>query len=222
MTSEVTRRQSHSAVSRIAPYGAVLVLLLGVVVFSLLRPDSFATVENLRAILSEEAVLAFAALGITVPLIAGQFDLSIGGVIGFTGLLAVGLMSFSGLPWLLAALLGLLAGTTVGLVNGLLIAYGGIHSFVATLATGTLVYGAQLWYSRGEIIFEGIATDYVALTRTTALGFTLPVFYTVVLAGCCGSSSHTRRSAGISTPSAETGRPPRSPGYASSATSSTA
>jgi ribose transport system permease protein len=183
MTAAAASRERRlPSARRLAPYGSVLVLLLGIVVFSLLRPDSFATIENLRAILSEEAVLAFAALGITIPLIAGQFDLSIGGVIGFTGLLAVGLMSFSGMPWLLAALLGLLAGTAVGLVNGLLVAYGGIHSFVATLATGTLVYGAQLWYSRGEIIFDGVSTKYVSLTRTEALGFTLPVFYTAVLA----------------------------------------
>jgi len=175
-------REARWNPTRLAPYGSLLVLVLGIVVFSLLRPESFPTMANLQAIVSEEAVLAFAALGITVPLIAGQFDLSIGGVIGFTGLLAAGLMSFSGLPWLPAALLGLLSGTAVGLANGLLVAYGGIHSFVATLATGTLLYGAQLWYSRGEILFEGISPNFVTLARTDIGGFTLPVFYTIVLA----------------------------------------
>ena len=136
-------------------------------------------------------------------------------MIGFTGLLAVGSHVILRPAVAAGTLLGLLAGTTVGLVNGLLVAYGGVHSFVATLATGTLVYGAQLWYSRGEIIFEGIPPDFVSITRTTALGFTLPVLYAIVLAGMLWFVlAHTPFGRYLYAIGGKR-RPPKSPGYES-------
>jgi ribose transport system permease protein len=171
---------------RLAPYGSVLVLVVAVVVFSALRPDTFATLGNARGILGEQAVLAFVALGVTVPLIAGQFDLSVAGNAGLMALLSAGLMSFSGLPWPLAVAIALLSGCAIGAFNGFLSAYVGIHSFVATLGTGTILFGIQLWYGSGQIIFEGIAPGFVELTRTRLATLTLPVFYMLALAVVLG------------------------------------
>ena len=177
-----SRPAGRRALYRIGPFGSVIVLIGAIVVFSALRPDTFATLGNARGILGEQAVLAFVALGVTVPLIAGQFDLSVAGNAGLMALLVAGLMSFSGLPWLLAVAIALASGCVIGLANGFLSAYIGIHSFVATLGTGTILFGIQLWYGSGQIIFEGISPDFVALTRTRVATLTLPVFYMLALA----------------------------------------
>ena len=175
-------RSAGRALYRLGPYGSVIVLIAAIVVFSALRPDTFATLGNARGILSEQAVLAFVALGVTVPLIAGQFDLSVAGNAGLMALLSAGLMSYSGLPWVLAVAIALTCGCLIGLANGVLSAYIGIHSFVATLGTGTILFGIQLWYGSGQIIFEGISPGFVELTRTRVATLTLPVFYMVALA----------------------------------------
>lgn len=175
-------RSAGRALYRLGPYGSVIVLIAAIVVFSALRPDTFATLGNARGILSEQAVLAFVALGVTVPLIAGQFDLSVAGNAGLIALLSAGLMSYSGLPWVLAVAIALTCGCLIGLANGVLSAYIGIHSFVATLGTGTILFGIQLWYGSGQIIFEGISPGFVELTRTRVATLTLPVFYMVALA----------------------------------------
>lgn len=172
----------RTALYRLGPYGSVVVLVAAIIVFSVLRPDTFATLGNARGLLSEQAVLAFVALGVTVPLIAGQFDLSVAGNAGLMALLAAGLMSFSGLHWILAVAIALLSGCAIGLINGLLSAYIGIHSFVATLGTGTILFGIQLWYSSGQIIFEDISPNFVELARTRVGTLTLPVYYMAALA----------------------------------------
>jgi ribose transport system permease protein len=172
----------RGALYRLGPYGSVVVLIAAIVIFSALRPETFATLGNARGILGEQAVLAFVALGVTIPLIAGQFDLSVAGNAGLTALLSAGLMSYSGLPWGAAVAVALACGCAIGLFNGLLSAYIGIHSFVATLGVGTILFGIQLWYGSGQIIFEGISPGFVELARTRVGSLTLPVYYMVGLA----------------------------------------
>lgn len=168
---------------RLGPWGPLVVLAFGVAVFSALRPEIFPTLDNFRGILSEQAILVIAALAVTIPLICNQFDLSIGSTIGFVALLVAGLQHFSHLPWQAALVCGVAAGALVGLVNGWLVAYVGIHSFIATLGTGTVLLGIMLWYSKqGQIIYQDIHPDFVALARTKIGGVQLPAFYMLAIA----------------------------------------
>ena len=79
-------------------YGTIVVLVVMLVVFSLVEPSTFATIGNFRNILNDMAIGTIVAAGLTVPLVAGDFDLSIGYVASFCGLLLVGLLSFNQLP----------------------------------------------------------------------------------------------------------------------------
>lgn len=175
------RRAAGSLLSALVPYGVLIVFGIAIAVFSVMAPEAFPTTTNLKSILTVQSVLAVAALGVTIPLICGQFDLSIGANISIVGLITAGLMSRTGLAWEAAVIVGLGLGVLVGVLNGVLVAYGGVHSFIATLGTGTLIGGFVLWYSGGRMIFENIAPAYVRLMRGSLAGIPLPVFYTAIV-----------------------------------------
>lgn len=177
-----SRRRTGWSVSRLGPYWAVIAWLVAIVIFALLRPETFATGDNVKAILGEQSLLAIAALGVTVPLICGQFDLSIGATITLTGLLAAGMMANSHLPWTVAILVGVGLGLAVGAFNALLVCRFGVHSFIATLAVSTILGGLAVWYGKGQTIFEGISPTFVDVAQSTLLGLPLPVFYMLAIA----------------------------------------
>jgi ribose transport system permease protein len=130
-------------------YGTIVVLVFMLVAFSLVEPSTFATIGNFRNILNDMAIGTIVAGGLTVPLVAGDFDLSIGYVASFCGLLLVGLLSFNQLPISLAILVVVAIGAVIGVINGVIVSKLGVNAFIATLGTGTLVVGLNYAYSGG-------------------------------------------------------------------------
>jgi len=130
-------------------YGTIIVLVAMLAVFSVLQPGTFATVGNFRNIFNDMAIGTIVAAGLTVPLVAGDFDLSIGYVASFCGLLVVGLLSAAQLPIPLAILIVVAIGTVIGVVNGIIVSKVGVNAFIATLGTGTMVVGLNYAYSGG-------------------------------------------------------------------------
>ncbi len=133
----------------IGTYGTIIVLAIMLVIFSILQPGTFATVGNFRNIINDMAIGTIVAAGLTVPLVAGDFDLSIGYVASFCGLLVVGLLSFSELSIPLAIVLVVGLGTLIGIVNGIVVSKIGVNAFIATLGTGTVIVGLNYAYSGG-------------------------------------------------------------------------
>ena len=123
-------------------YGTIIVLVIMLVVFSIVAPRTFATFGNFRNILNDMAIGTIVAAGLTVPLVAGDFDLSIGYVASFCGLLVVGILSAGLLPIPLAIITVMGVGTAIGVVNGLIVSKIGVNAFIATLGTGTVVVAA--------------------------------------------------------------------------------
>nr|WP_281352460.1 ABC transporter permease [Phytoactinopolyspora alkaliphila] len=153
-----------------------------VLTFSLLRPETFATVANVRTIFLESSVLAILAMAAMVPLIAKDFDLSIASVLGFVSLLAVGLPTRQELPVPVALVACLAVGVVIGLVHALLIVRWELPSVVVTLGTGTILTGLSLWYSGGTVIYEGVPEQLTRLGNAEVLGIRLPVFYMAAVA----------------------------------------
>lgn len=141
--------QRGTAMRILGTYGTIIVLFAMLVVFSLAAPRTFATFGNFRNILNDMAIGTIVAAGLTVPLVAGDFDLSIGYVASFCGLLVVGILSAGLLPIPLAILAVILVGTLIGVVNGLIVSKIGVNAFIATLGTGTVVVGLNYAYSGG-------------------------------------------------------------------------
>jgi ribose transport system permease protein len=176
------RLQDSEGTSWVARYGLALILLALLAGFSLAKSSSFATWDNYRSILNNEAVIVLLGLGAMLPLIAGEFDLSVSASLGMAGSLVTGLCALQGLPPALAVPLAVLAGAMLGLINGLIIVKLKITAFVATLATGTVVGGLVTWYTGGSPIYEGVPESLTGMTRGSVAGIPLPVIYMAVVA----------------------------------------
>ncbi len=167
---------------RIVSVWGLAILLIGLIVlFSALKPDSFPTQFTFTSLANNRSIYALAALAVMIPMTAGQFDLSVAGVIGISQILAIGLQTQQALPWWLACLIVLAIGAVVGFVNGVLVTRIGINSFIATLGTGSILLGILQWYTEGRQVIGTLAPDFIALAgRVGPVPFAL--IYVIVLA----------------------------------------
>ncbi len=133
------------------------------VVFSLAKPDTFPTYFNFRSIIANKSVQALMALAVLLPMTANQFDLSAGYLLGLSQVLVIGLQA-QGLGWVEASLIMVLLGAVVGLANGILVTVVGIDSFIATLGTGTLLYGLSQWYTGGQQVVANLPDSFIGIS----------------------------------------------------------
>jgi len=162
-------------------YGLLILAVLLVVVFSLLLPRTFPTPLTAAAILQETSTVALLALGQTIVIASGNFDLSIGYAVDICAVLSIGLQR-SGLPWPVVVVIVLALGLGIGLANGLLVEYARIDSFIATLGVGTIMYGIANWYTGGRQIVATLPPTFLAINQTSVLGIPLPAWYVAVFA----------------------------------------
>ncbi|MFF4209161.1 ABC transporter permease [Streptomyces sp. NPDC001796] len=169
----------------IGAYGLLFLTALLFLVFSLALPGTFPTLDNVSSILSNQSVPAILALGATVPIATGRFDLSIGYGLGLAHVMVLQLLVAGGWPWPAACLAVIAGGGVVGVCNGLLVEFARINSFIATLGTGTVMYGVTGWITGGARIVPGPAglpPAFTDLYDATFLGLPLPAFYVLALA----------------------------------------
>lgn len=159
-----------------------VILLLFIVIFSLLRPETFFTTSNLSTTLNLQAVLTILCIGLLLPLIVGELDLSIAANLGLSVILTTGLTSQSGWPLPLAILTAICASTLIGIINGLLVTRVGINSFIVTIAMSALVVGAIGGYTQGNVFYDNIPESLPAVARGDFLGIPKPVIYAGVVA----------------------------------------
>jgi len=143
--------------------GAVYVWLFLIVVFTIWVPDLFPTSQTAKSVLNQYAITGLAALSIVLPLAAGVFDLSIGSVIGFSGVFAGWCLNTLGVPPAAAVALTLLAGVAIGLFNSLVVVRMNIDSFIGTLATGAIIAAATLGVSGDEIIVGQVSGNFTTI-----------------------------------------------------------
>jgi ribose transport system permease protein len=174
-----SRRPAAVIMHLISVWGLLILLVLLVLLFSLLKGDTFLTYFNFRSIVNNKSIQAMLALAVLIPMAANHFDLSVGFLLGIAQVLAIGLQG-AGVPWPLAALLVVLLGAFVGLCNGLLVTRVGIDSFIATLGTGTLLYGFNEWYTGGQQVLAGLPPSFTALSGKV-LGIPAPALYVLAI-----------------------------------------
>lgn len=163
---------------------ALLIMLIVAVTFFALNPatgDSFWTTQNLQNVLINQALLILIAVATTLPLIAGQIDLSVGPSTGLAALVAAGVMSRQGAPLVVSIIVALVVGALVGLVNSLLIARIGISSIVATLGVASILQAVTYLYSGGRSIVTGIDPALTDFGTSRLLGIPSPVIIVAVI-----------------------------------------
>jgi ribose transport system permease protein len=164
-----------------ADYAVVIFGLLLFVGFSIGLPNLFPTADNWRAITGGQAIIGVAGLAVLLPLSAGEFDLSIGGVIGITSVFTAWAGAHGiGFPTSLFIALGI--GATVGTLNAVLVVKVGISAFIATLAIATILAGANLFLTNGAVLFSGIPSSLKTFGQANVLGVPVIFWYFLGLA----------------------------------------
>ena len=168
------------SLSVIRDYGIVIVFVALFVVLSLASPVFFSRVNLLNILDQWSATLIIAVAG-TLVLIAGGFDLSVGSIYAFSGVIAALTVDHLG-AWG-AILLGVAAGLGCGVINGILATWGRINPFIATLATSIMIGGFALVLTSGNLISVLDNGHFIVLGRSdfetikysvwTLLAFTL-------------------------------------------------
>jgi ribose transport system permease protein len=139
------------SLDRILDAGIVISLGILVLVFTLLSPY-FLTVANVKNIFEASAITGVVAVGMTMGLIAGQFDLSVGSVVGFTSSALAVLMTNQGVPVGWAIVLAIGAALLFGVFNAFLVVTMNINSIIATLGTLTAIRGIAFIITSGKPI----------------------------------------------------------------------
>jgi ribose transport system permease protein len=195
-----------------------LILLGLIIVFSVLEPDSFVSSANARNIATDAAVLLVLATGMTYVIITAGIDLSVGGVLVFSGVVAARAMSAAGGDnWgviFLGLVVGLAGGLAWGLINGFLVAKAKIPAFVVTLGTLGASLGAALVITGGvderEVPFKLITTigtgrAFDQIPWLVLIAFSVAIVFGVILAAtrfgrytyAVGSNEEAARRAGV-------------------------
>lgn len=162
--------------------GILSVLVVAAAVMSIHEP-TFATEGNVTNIVNTMVTVSFLAIGMTVVLIAGGLDLSVGAVMGLCAGVAANLLTY-GLPMPVAFIGALAVGGGIGLLNGLLITKLGIPDFIATLAMLGIAGGVLLYWTAGVPILGYMNNTYYYIGGLTRLigPITFPMILVVVIA----------------------------------------
>ena len=133
----------------------ILIALLIMIAFLCVWPrtrTTFPTVKNIFNVLRQSAPNVMLACGMTMCILLGGIDLSVGSIIAMSGCLGAGAVVWGGMPEIVGILIGLLSGAVFGMFNGLVIAKTTIPPFIVTLASQNIAKGIAYVFSQGKPI----------------------------------------------------------------------
>jgi len=161
----------------------IFFILLGLwIVMTIFYPREFLNPSVLKATVLAMSSIAVIAVGMTVLLVSGGFDLSVGSVVTFTGV-AAALVLKSGQPWFAAMTVAILCGTVIGLGNGLMIAKLRINPFITTLGMMIFIRGLATIISGGNNI-PIMDRAYTWVGQSTLGGVQIPIWICILCVLC--------------------------------------
>lgn len=152
-----------------------------ILLFGLWVPETFLTTTTVRDIGSDQAVTAIITLGLLFPLAAGFFDFSVGATVGTSAILCAWLIVNGGFSATEAALVAMGVGLVIGLVNGILIVFFRMDSFIATLGVSSVLTAFIMWRSGDQQII-GLTSGFEKIGTLQPWGIPIPVFYSLAFA----------------------------------------
>ncbi|WP_174803598.1 ABC transporter permease [Martelella limonii] len=181
--AELKGLSAAQRIGRFLPvYGLVILTALLIILFSIMLPNTFPTLLNVRSIISDKAIIAILSLAAMIPMAAGRIDLTVGYGIVLWHILAISLQTVFGIPWPAAVLIVLALGSLTGLINGFLVEVAKIDSFIATLGTGTVLYAIALWHTGGRQVVGVLPQGFYDLNGTMIFGLPITGFYVLGIA----------------------------------------
>jgi ribose transport system permease protein len=167
---------------RIESFVIPLALIVVFIAFSVAEPGRYATVSNLAMMLASQAVLVLVTLALLLPLTAGDYDVSVGAMVGLSTMIIAQLNVQDDWPVGWAVAFAALVGVVVGAINSFFIIVVGIESLIVTLGMATLLQGITLWIS-GSNTISGVSQSLIDVTILYRLfGVPLEFYYAVGLA----------------------------------------
>jgi len=161
---------------------AVYIIIVLIALFSILQPSQFPTYNTFTTVLNENSVSGIVALAVIVPLAAGLFDLSVGYMLGLSGVFSAFLLGHTSLPAVVVIIVTLLMAAGVGLVNSFLVVVMEIPSLIATLGSGSILFAITIGISGDVTISNGVTGTFSLVTATASIhGFTIPVLYCLIV-----------------------------------------
>ena len=184
-----------TVLSRFLSQNKSLIGLIALIVAVSLASPNFLKLENLLNVLRQTSINAAIAMGATFVILTGGIDLSVGAILALAGAFAATLIA-GGHGLASTMLLVLLAGVAIGAVSGLLVTYGAVQPFIATLVSMTVLRGIVLVFSNGTPIDSSgsDASDaFATIGDGYVLGLPIPVIIAaIVFAGCWVALTQTR------------------------------
>jgi ribose transport system permease protein len=166
----------------LSTHGLLVFGVLLVIVFAMMLPATFTGSQNFRAILGNNTTVALLALAEMIVIATGNYDLSIAYNVGLMHILAMGLLTDAMLPWPVVVILTIVGGGIIGWVNGALVEYAKIDSFIATLGVGTILYGVGSWYTNGTQLVGNVPMAFADLNDAKFLTIPLPTYMVALVA----------------------------------------
>jgi ribose/xylose/arabinose/galactoside ABC-type transport system permease subunit len=155
-------------------FGPVLALLLVFALFTALRPAKMLDLDNLNLMLRQSAVVGTAAIGMTIIIIAGGIDLSVGSVVAMTSVIVALLLKREVNP-ALAMVVGIVAGGAAGAINGSLVTLLRVVPFIVTLGTLLVWRGAAKWAANETSIYPARSWISTMMDKPIGVGVMLLV-----------------------------------------------
>jgi ribose transport system permease protein len=188
----MTRRPPRSMSLFVERYALLLGFIAMMIFFSAWpkTAGAFGAGPNFQNTASSHAYIVILSMALLVPLLCGEFDLSVGQIAGFSQIAAAVAMSKHGATFGEAIVVAVLAGALVGFINGNTVARVGVNSLIVTLGTSGVLLGIIQWYTQGNEVATNIhqsVTDFGQLnsifgiprTSLLAIGVVVVVWYVV-------------------------------------------
>jgi ribose transport system permease protein len=166
----------------LSTHGLLIFGIALAVVFAILLPNTFAGIQTVRAILGNNTTVALLAMAEMMVIASGNYDLSIAYSIGLMHIICMSLIVWVGVPWPLVVLITILAGGVVGWINGALVEYAKIDSFIATLGVGTVLYGVGTFITNGSQVVGVVPMEFAAINDGRLFGIPYPTFVVALVA----------------------------------------
>ncbi len=162
-------------------YGLAILWILMIVVFSVMRPNSFMTRANFAVMFGSQSAAIVLALALVVALAVGEFDLSVASTLGLSATLIAVLNGLDHWQIVPAVIVGLLSGVVVGIINGLLVVKLGVDGIVITLGMATFLLGIAIWVSQEQAI-GGVSLGLQNVMSHPLFGVGASFYYAIAVA----------------------------------------
>jgi ribose transport system permease protein len=156
----------------------IFMIVLGIFIIMSFASPYFLSTGNILAMLLGLSIETLVAVGMVNLMVSGGFDMSVGSTVALSGTCAA-LSIKSGMPTVVAVIIGILIGGLIGLFNGFIVAKVGINPFITTLASLSMFRGLTLIITKGQNI-SNLSHSFTALGQAKFLGIQMPIWYAMI------------------------------------------